>query len=100
MGLHRGGLTDPAQLDELISTIDANPEHLRFSGFMGYDAHVGKLPAFIQSAEEGHRESEQIYRSYIDRLYQQAPHYQHETLCFNGAGSPTIGLYDDNTPPQ
>ncbi|MCG8391785.1 MAG: alanine racemase [Pseudomonadales bacterium] len=98
VGLHRGGLTDPVQLDELISTIDANPEHLRFSGFMGYDAHVGKLPAFIQSAEEGHRESEQIYRSYIDRLYQQAPHYQHETLCFNGAGSPTIGLYDDNTP--
>lgn len=98
VGLHRGGLTDPTQLDTLLATIEANTSHLQFSGFMGYDAHVGKLPAFIQSAEEGHQESEQIYQRYIDRLYQLAPRYQEETLCFNGAGSPTLGLYDDTTP--
>ena len=60
VGLHRGGLTDPSQLDEIISLIQAHPAHLRFSGFMGYDAHVGKLPGFIQSAEDGHRETEAL----------------------------------------
>ncbi|MGB2246122.1 MAG: alanine racemase [Alcanivorax sediminis] len=96
VGLHRGGLTRPAQLDALLTLIHAHPEHLQFSGFMGYDAHVGKLPGFIQSAEEGHRETEAIYRRYIDRLYHQAPQYQQQSLCFNGAGSPTIGLYDEH----
>ena len=97
VGLHRGGLTDPQQLDALLALIAANPEHLIFSGFMGYDAHVGKLPAFIQNADEGHRETEAIYQSYIERLYSQAPQYQQQTLCFNGAGSPTLALYDNDT---
>ncbi len=97
VGLHRGGLTDPQQLDALLSLIDANPQYLTFSGFMGYDAHVGKLPGFIQSAREGHRETEAIYRAYIDRLYQQAPQYRERSLCFNGAGSPTVALYSDGT---
>lgn len=97
VGLHRGGLDDPQQLDAMIALIDAHPDRLRFSGFMGYDAHVGKLPAFIQSAEEGHRETEAIYQGYIDRLYQLNPAYRQQTLCFNGAGSPTVALYDDTT---
>ena len=97
VGLHRGGLTAPEQLDALLALIEANPEHLQFSGFMGYDAHVGKLPAVIQSAEAGHRETETIYQSYINRLYQQAPQYRAQPLCFNGAGSPTLGLYDDTS---
>mgnify|MGYP000725283811 CR=1 FL=1 len=79
----------------MIALIEAHPEQLRFSGFMGYDAHVGKLPAFIQSAEEGHRETEAIYQRYIDKLYQLNPAYQQQTLCFNGAGSPTVALYDN-----
>ena len=97
VGLHRGGLGDPSQLDALLALIHANPRHLQFSGFMGYDAHVGKLPGFIESAEEGHRHTERRYQSFIDRLYQQAPQYQTQSLCFNGAGSPTLALYDDST---
>ncbi|MDX1802843.1 MAG: alanine racemase [Alcanivorax sp.] len=98
VGLHRGGLTDPAQLDALLTVIHANPAHLRFSGFMGYDAHVGKLPAFIQSAEQGHRQTDALYRRYIERLYAFDERYRQQTLCFNGAGSPTLALYDDSTP--
>ena len=44
VGLHRGGLTEPGQLDALLERIAAHPRHLAFAGFMGYDAHVGKLP--------------------------------------------------------
>lgn len=97
VGLHRGGLTSPTQLDALLELIHANPNHLSFSGFMGYDAHVGKLPGFIQSADAGHRETEAVYQSFIDHLYQQAPRYRKQPLCFNGAGSPTIALYDDTS---
>lgn len=77
--------------------IEAHPEQLRFSGFMGYDAHVGRLPSFVQSAEEGHRETEALYQQYIHRLYHLNPTYRKQDLCFNGAGSPTLALYDDST---
>lgn len=97
VGLHRGGLTDPQQLDAMIALIEAHPEQLRFSGFMGYDAHVGRLPSFVQSAEEGHRETEALYQQYIHRLYHLNPTYRKQDLCFNGAGSPTLALYDDST---
>lgn len=97
VGLHRGGLTDPAQLDSLLALMQSHPEHLQFSGFMGYDAHVGKLPGFIQSAEEGHQQTEAIYRRYIEQLYAFDPDYETQSLCFNGAGSPTLGLYSDQS---
>lgn len=97
VGLHRGGLTEPQQLDALLERIHAHPDHLSFSGFMGYDAHVGKLPAFIENATEGHRKTEARYQAFIQRLYQQAPHYRSQSLCFNGAGSPTIALYDETS---
>ncbi|MCK0154079.1 DSD1 family PLP-dependent enzyme [Alcanivorax sp. S6407] len=97
VGLHRGGLSDPQQLDALLDLIHAHPDHLSFSGFMGYDAHVGKLPGFIESAADGHRKTEARYQAFIQRLYRQAPQYQTQSLCFNGAGSPTIALYDDSS---
>lgn len=97
VGLHRGGLQQPEQLDALLALIHTNPEHLQFSGFMGYDAHVGKLPGFIQSAQAGHQETEALYQRFIARLYERQPAYRQQPLCFNGAGSPTLAFYDDST---
>lgn len=98
VGLHRGGLTDPAQLDDLLAVIHAHPRHLAFSGLMGYDAHVGKLPALLESRNASLRKTQAVYRSYIDRLYRLAPRYRHQALTFNGAGSPTILLHGEDTP--
>ena len=53
VGLHRGGLTDPQQLDAMIALIEAHPEQLRFSGFMGYDAHVGEIARFYPERRRG-----------------------------------------------
>ena len=46
---------------------------LHFSGFMGYDAHVGKIPGVLQSAEDSYQQSQQRYSDAIALLRQQAP---------------------------
>ncbi|GAA5133299.1 alanine racemase [Alloalcanivorax gelatiniphagus] len=98
VGLHRGGLATPEQLDPLLALIEAHPERLGFSGFMGYDAHVGKLPAVVESRQDSLRKSQAVYQSFIDRLYQLQPKYREQRLTFNGAGSPTVALHGDETP--
>ncbi|GAA5137623.1 alanine racemase [Thalassotalea piscium] len=97
VGLHRGGLQQPEQLDSLLEIIDANPEYLTFSGFMGYDPHVVKIPSIIKSAEQAYQESQTIYQRFIERLYTLNNKYKAQPLCFNGAGSPSIALHKNNT---
>ncbi len=97
VGLHRGGLQQASELDELLSIIDNNQQHLRFSGFMGYDPHVVKLPSIVKSPEQAFAQSQAIYQAFVDRLYQQAPKYKKQSLCFNGAGSPSLSLHKDKT---
>ncbi|CBL45527.1 Alanine racemase-like [gamma proteobacterium HdN1] len=99
VGLHRGGMTDPSQLDELLTTILANPSHLQFAGFMGYDGHVGKLPSILESTEKSLANSIAEYRRYVDYLKAKWPTIAARTdLTFNGAGSPTVMLHGTDTP--
>lgn len=97
VGLHRGGLQQAEELDSLLKIIDNNQQYLRFSGFMGYDPHIVKIPSIIKSAEQGFEESQAIYQAFVDRLYQQAPKYKKKSLCFNGAGSPSLALHKRKT---
>jgi len=97
VGLHRGGLQQANELDALLTIIDDNPQHLVFSGFMGYDPHVVKIPSIIKSVEQAFAESQDIYQSFINRLYKVSPQYKKQNLCFNGAGSPTIALHLNKT---
>jgi len=97
VGLHRGGLQQAEELDALLKVIDENQQYLRFSGFMGYDPHIVKLPSIVKSPEQAFVESQAIYQAFVDRLYQQAPNYKTQSLCFNGAGSPSLLLHKENT---
>ena len=97
-GLHRGGLTEPGQLDALLSASPPTPAISAFAGFMGYDAHVGKLPDLVESRYTSLRKAQAVYQSFIDRLYQVAPELREQPLTFNGAGSPTFTLHGDETP--
>lgn len=98
VGLHRGGLTEPQQLDAMMAIIHANDE-LSFAGFMGYDGHVGKIPSVLETAEQTLAASNAIYQSYIDRLFSQWPQYRQRTdLTFNGSGSPSVMMHDNTTP--
>ncbi len=97
VGLHRGGVKDLAPFKRLLTLIQTHPQHLELSGLMGYDAHVSKIPTFIQSIERSYAESQQHYQSYIDAIQQDFPGLYLTDLCFNGSGSPTFSLHTEHS---
>lgn len=98
VGLHRGGLQQAEDIDALLDLIRQHPEHLQLAGLMGYDAHVGKMPGFIESTETSLRKSNAIYQSFVDSILHQHSDLWREDLVLNGAGSPTIRLHDESSP--
>jgi len=97
VGLHRGGLSDVSALQALLDIIADHPEHLEFSGFMGYDPHVVKLPSIIKPQAQAYAESQAIYKSFVDTVLQHRLAPTRESLCLNGAGSPTLALHKEKT---
>ena len=99
VGLHRGGLQTLDALDQIMVLINANPDHLVFSGFMGYDAHLAKAPALPWKQDEARQqartETMAIYQRFVNHLRQAWPDFYREDLCFNGAGSMTYQLYPE-----
>ncbi len=98
IGLHRGGFADLDAVREALVYISAHQEHIEFSGFMGYDPHVVKIPSVVQSQTK----SLQIAHSYYDAcqklVQEEFSSLWHEGLCYNGAGSPTLDLHKSQTP--
>lgn len=96
VGLHRGGVVAGPELAFLLGTIRENPRHLHFTGFMGYDPHVVKVPGLIASRETLFRRVMQSYRAAIDQLRRDFPGLwrDDDTLTFNTAGSPTYRLHE------
>lgn len=95
VGLHRGGLTDPAELARMLAAIDEDPR-LELAGLMGYEAHLAKLASL---AGEQAREFERVrlryqgFRTVLrDRLAEAA---EADALTFNAAGSPTYRLWSE-----
>jgi len=97
VGLHRGGLLEPESLISLLDTIDANASLLEFSGFMGYDPHVVKLPSIVKSVDDAYSESQAIYQAFIDVVRSHKSNINIESLTLNGSGSPTLALHTKNT---
>lgn len=90
VGLHRGGVSSQEQFVALLKLIQQHPLDLKFSGLMGYDAHVAKLPKILKRPEKSYQQSQQIYQQFKLTLQQQFPDLWRENLCFNGGGSPTF----------
>lgn len=97
VGLHRGGLRTYQQLDDILALVKRHPDHLKFTGFMGYDPHVVKLPSIVKSAEQAYLESQQVYQGFIQHLFEAYPEYAQQTLTLNGAGSPTLAMHQIQT---
>lgn len=95
VGLHRGGVPDPAALGELLKTIAANPAHLEFAGFMGYDPHIVAIPAIIASRETLLQRVLDRYQACVDFARREYAALWHEGLTLNTAGSPTYQLHRD-----
>jgi len=98
VGMHRGGVQNSAQLAQLLKRINADREHLSFAGFMGYDAHIGKIPTIIENHDESFRKATAIYQQHIDYARQNFRQFFSERMLFNGAGSPTFALHKENSP--
>lgn len=98
VGLHRGGVATPEALKPLLDIIARDSEHLEFAGFMGYDAHVGKIPSIIESRETSFKKACERYRACQKALYTWHPEMKTKPLVFNGGGSPTLRLHKEDSP--
>lgn len=98
VGLHRGGLASPAELKPLLDLVTAHPGQLELAGFMGYDAHVGKIPSVLESREQSFEKACKRYRDMQQALYELLPATREQQLVFNGAGSPTLRLHGKDSP--
>jgi D-serine deaminase-like pyridoxal phosphate-dependent protein len=98
VGLHRGGVGgvgDLAVLGQMLTRINANPQHLEFAGFMGYDPFVGMgVPGILGSPEELFAKVMVIYNRCVDFTRQQFPGLWREGLTLNTAGSPSYRMHE------
>ncbi len=96
IGLHRGGLEPGPELVAALEKLSRG-QRLRFAGFMGYEAHLAKVPTF------GGWRARQVARA--GSLYQKANSMAAEALGSeavantfrNIAGSPTYRFYRDDS---
>jgi D-serine deaminase-like pyridoxal phosphate-dependent protein len=94
VGLHRGGIAGTQQLQQMLAIFKEEPR-LQWSGMMGYDAHIPKLPNLPGLRERALADAKAVYREYADvatRFLQPAGGAQQ--LVFNAGGSPTYRLHD------
>jgi len=88
VGLHRGGVKNNETLHTMLTMIESEP-YLSFSGFMGYEPHVAKVPGDKLAARD---KAMAIYRSRKDFA---ASFYGRsiDHLTLNAGGSPTYQYY-------
>jgi D-serine deaminase-like pyridoxal phosphate-dependent protein len=98
VGLHRGGVADNGALNTLLSQINANPAHLEFSGFMGYDPFVGmEVPTILGTPDTLLTKVMARYQDFVSFARSQYPGLWREGLTLNTAGSPSYRLHEPET---
>lgn len=89
VGLHRGGLVEPAAITPLLEMVRRDPEHLELAGLMGYEPQLTGLQATLRHPDVA--EVLSIYQGFIDQLRFKG--FDLKGLTFNGAGSHTLAIY-------
>jgi D-serine deaminase-like pyridoxal phosphate-dependent protein len=94
VGLHRGGVASADTLQQMLVMLRSEPL-LQWSGMMGYDAHITKLPDLPGLRAHALADALGAYRSYAAQATQAlhggaAP----AGLTLNTGGSPTYRLHD------
>jgi D-serine deaminase-like pyridoxal phosphate-dependent protein len=92
VGLHRGGFVAGEELAQALGVIKNNSQHLEFSGFMGYDAHLMGIPQFLAARELPKVKAR--YAACVQQLNDNFAALVKSDTCFNGAGSPTFRYYE------
>jgi D-serine deaminase-like pyridoxal phosphate-dependent protein len=92
VGLHRGGIEDPALLEQMLEVIGSDPDHLVFAGLMGYEPHLTGLGAGLDHPSV--QGVLAVYQAFIGTAQQAG--YDPSTLTLNGAGSHTLRIYEQD----
>jgi D-serine deaminase-like pyridoxal phosphate-dependent protein len=92
VGLHRGGFSEPMLIRQALEFIEQDPM-LRFSGFMGYEAHVAKMPAALGGPGAAFTAAQQSYTAAVT-VAEQTLGRSIGDLTLNAAGSPTYEMYN------
>lgn len=90
VGLHRGGVTNEREFITMLETIEQHP-YLRFSGLMGYEPHIGKVPGDPITHRD---QAMDTYRDYVALAEKQLGRSVQD-LTLNAAGSPTYQYYNE-----
>ncbi|MDU9400339.1 MULTISPECIES: DSD1 family PLP-dependent enzyme [Pseudomonadaceae] len=95
VGLHRGGVQDTAGLGRMLELVGANPQHLEFAGFMGYDPFVGMgVPGILGSPEALFAKVMTLYDGFVDYARTRHPTLWRPDLTLNTAGSPSYRMHE------
>lgn len=94
VGLHRGGVVEPASLAGMLEQVRRDPR-LELAGLMGYDPHVVKVPGLPGAQAREFARVQDRYRGFLDIV--ESSHGKAATASsaatFNAAGSPTYRLW-------
>ncbi|MEM9718902.1 MAG: alanine racemase [Bacteroidota bacterium] len=99
VGLHRGGFKNLGELRKGLKLMHTHIEAVAFSGFVGYEPHIVKIPKFIRRHEKSLKMSNSFYASCQQIVQKEFPELWSNTLTFNGAGSPTLNLHQTEASP-
>jgi len=94
VGLHRGGFVPGPALVAALEVLRESG-HLRFGGFMGYEAHVAKIPSFAGWRDRVHRRALAIYAAANRAAADVLGAATVEASLRNTAGSQTFTRYRD-----
>lgn len=93
VGLHRGGFTDAQDVAKAIEVLQADPL-LSFSGFMGYEAHVSKMPGIVGGPPKALEAAMGFYRDCVAAAQDVLKDaFDPATLTLNAGGSSTYQMY-------
>ncbi len=93
VGLHRGGFRDAEEVALAIMSLREDP-YLEFTGFMGYEAHISKMPGIVGGPEQAMKNAMAFYtqcREAAQRVLGES--YRPEQLTFNAGGRSTYQMY-------
>ena len=98
VGLHRGGFQHLDELHMALQQIAEHQTYVSFSGFMGYDPHVVKIPKLFKSRRKSLEKSTEFYDACKQMVLQNFPALWNDHLTFNGSGSSTLALHNRASP--
>ncbi len=93
VGLHRGGVDTAQTLADMLSLLQQEPL-LQWSGLMGYDAHISKIPDLAGNRARAFAHARATYAAYAEQVAQALGPQPLRAATLNAAGSPTFRLYD------